>query len=204
MVNSIPLRGVLDCKEIQPINPKENLSWIFIGRIDAEAESPILWLPDEKNWLTGRDPDVEKDWRQEEKGMTEDKMVGWQHHVNMSPNSMDMSPNSMDMSLSKLWELVMNREAWHVAVHGVTKSQTLLSDWTDSIVYIYHIFFIHSSVDGHISCFHVLEIVSSAPMNIGVHIPLWIKVFSGYCLEVRLQDYKTIFYSLREPPYCSP
>ena len=92
--------------------------------------------------------------------------------MNMSPNSMDMSPNSMDMSLSKLWELVMNREAWSVAVHGVTKSQTLLSNWTDSIVYIYHIFFIHSSVDGHISCFHVLVIINSAPMNIGVHIPL--------------------------------
>ena len=68
----------LDCKEIQPVHPKGNQSWIFIGRDDAEAETPILWLSDVKNWLTGKDPDAGKDWRWE-KGMTEDEMVGWHH-----------------------------------------------------------------------------------------------------------------------------
>ena len=73
------LESPLDCKEINPINPKENQSWIFIGRIDAEAEAPILWPPDVKRWLIRKDPYAEKDWRQEEKGVTEDEMVGWQH-----------------------------------------------------------------------------------------------------------------------------
>ena len=72
----------LDCKEIKPVNPKGNQSWIFIGRTDAEVETPILWSPDGKNWLTGKDPDIGKDWRQEKKGTTEDKMVGWHHPLN--------------------------------------------------------------------------------------------------------------------------
>ena len=76
------LESPLDCKEIPPVHPKGNQSWIFIGRTDAEAETPILWLPDVKNWLTGKDPDAGKDWRQEEKGMTEDEMVGWHYWLN--------------------------------------------------------------------------------------------------------------------------
>ena len=71
----------LDCKEIKPVNCKGNQSWIFIGRTDAEAETPILWPPDVKNWLVGKDPDTGKDWKQEEKGMTEDEMVGWHHQL---------------------------------------------------------------------------------------------------------------------------
>ena len=71
------LESPLDCKEIQPVIPKGNQSWIFIGKTDAEAETPILWPPEVKNWLLGKDPDVGKDWRQEEKGMTEDEIVGW-------------------------------------------------------------------------------------------------------------------------------
>ena len=71
------LESPLDCKEIKPVNPKGNQSWIFIGRIDAEAETPILWPPDMKNWIIGKDPDAGKYWRQEEKGTTEDEMVGW-------------------------------------------------------------------------------------------------------------------------------
>ena len=71
----------LDCKEIQPVNPKENQSWIYIGRTDVEAETPILWPPDAKNWLLRKDPDAGKDWRWEEKGMTEDEMVGWHHRL---------------------------------------------------------------------------------------------------------------------------
>ena len=69
----------LDCTEIKPVDPKGNQSWIFIGRTDAEAEAPILWLSDEKSWLIRKDPDTGTDWRQEEKGMTEDEMVGWHH-----------------------------------------------------------------------------------------------------------------------------
>ena len=73
------LANPLDCKKIQPVNPKGNESWIFIGRTDAEAEVPILWPPVGKNWLIGKDPDAGKDWRWEEKGMTQDEMVGWHH-----------------------------------------------------------------------------------------------------------------------------
>ena len=74
------LKSPLDCKEIKPLNPIGNQSWIFIGRTDAECEAPILWPPDVKNWLTGKDPDAAKDWRQE-KGTTEDGMVGWHHQL---------------------------------------------------------------------------------------------------------------------------
>ena len=76
------LENPLDCQEIQPIHPEGNQSWIFFGRTHAEAETPILWPPDVKNWLIGKDPDVGKDWRQEEKGMKEDEMVGWHHWLN--------------------------------------------------------------------------------------------------------------------------
>ena len=113
------LESPLDCKEIQPVHPKGNQSWVFIGRTDVEAETPILWPPDadRKGWLIWEDPEAGKDWRQE-KGMTEDEMVGWHHWLN-------------GHDLSKLWELVMDREAWRAAVHGVTKSWTSLSDWTE-------------------------------------------------------------------------
>ena len=71
----------LGLQEIQPVNPKGNQFWISIGKTDAEAEAPILWPPEAKNWLTGKDPDAGKDWGQEEKGMTEDEIVGWHHRV---------------------------------------------------------------------------------------------------------------------------
>ena len=76
------LESLLDSKKIQPVHPKGNQSWIFIGKTDAEAETPIVWPPDMKNWLIGKDPDAGKDWRQEEKGMTENEMVGWCHQLN--------------------------------------------------------------------------------------------------------------------------
>ena len=76
------LESPMECKEIQPIYPKGNKSWIFMGRTDAKAETPTLWSPDVKNWLIGKDPDAGKDWRWEEKGMTEDEMVGWHHWLN--------------------------------------------------------------------------------------------------------------------------
>ena len=75
------LESPLDSKEIIPVNPKGNESWVFTGRTDAEAETPILWSPDAKNWLIGKDPDAGKDWRQKEKGTTEDEMVGWHHRL---------------------------------------------------------------------------------------------------------------------------
>ena len=76
------LESLLDCKEIQPVHPKGDQSWVFIGRADVEAETPILWPPDAKSWLIWKDPDAGKDWRQEEKGTTEDEMVGWHHQLN--------------------------------------------------------------------------------------------------------------------------
>ena len=116
----------LDGKEIQSVNPKGNQSWIFIGRIDAEAETPILWPPDAKNWLLGKDPDAGKDWSQEEKGTREYEMVGWHRWL-------------YGLSLSKLWELAMDREAWHAAVHEIAKSQTQLSKWTEQNWFSYMI-----------------------------------------------------------------
>ena len=76
------LESPLDCKEIQLVHPKGDQSWVFIGRTDAKAETPILWPPHAKSWLLGKDPDAGKHWRQEEKGMTEDEMVGWHHQLN--------------------------------------------------------------------------------------------------------------------------
>ena len=82
MVLEKTLEGPLDCKEIQPVHPKGDHSWVLIGRTDVEAETPIFWPPDVKRWLIGKDPDAGKDWGQEEKGMTEDEMVGWYHRLN--------------------------------------------------------------------------------------------------------------------------
>ena len=111
------LESPLNYKEIKAVNPKGNQTWIFIGRSDAETEAPIFWLPDSESQFTGKDPDAGKDWRQNEKGTAR---VRW----------LDTFTDSRDVNLSKLQEIVMDREAWHAAIHGVAKSQTQLSDWT--------------------------------------------------------------------------
>ena len=152
----------------QPVHPEGDQSWVFIGRTDVKAETPILWPPDAKSWLIWKDPDAGKDWGQEEKWMTEDEMVGWHHQL--SGHEFEWTPGVGD-----------GQGGWRAAVHGVAKSQTQLSDWTElsnlfhlahalevyvwcskwwdfpfmaesySTVHIYYIFFIHSPADRHLS-----------------------------------------------------
>ena len=112
------LESPLDSKEIKPVNPKGSQSWIFIRRTDTEAEAPILWLPDAKNWLTGKDPDTGKDWRREQKGTAEDEMVGWYHWLNGHEFEQASGVGDGQGSLA-------------FSVHGITKNWAWLSDSAD-------------------------------------------------------------------------
>ena len=117
MVLEKTLESSLNCKAFKPVNPKGNQSWMFIGKTDAEAETPILWPPDMKSGLIWKDPDAGKDWRWEEMGTTEDEMVRWHHWLN--GHEFELTPG-----------LVMDREAWCTAVHG---SERIGHDWATEL-----------------------------------------------------------------------
>ena len=162
------LESPFDCKEIQPAHPKGNQPLIFNGRTDAEAEIPIFWPPDMKNWFIGKAPDAGKDWRQEEKGTTENEMAGWHHWLR-------------DMSLSELREFVLDRKGRRAAVHGVAKSRTQLSKWPELNTFITPFWYVVSSscqvVESNYLCTMMLRLsficYPSKNFFLGLHILCW-------------------------------
>ena len=112
------LESPLDCKEIQPVHSEGDQPWDFLGRNDAKAETPVVWPPDAKSWLIGKDSDAGRDWVQEEKGMTEDEMIGWHHWLDGRESEWTLGVGDGQGSLA-------------AAIHGVTKSRIQLSDWTE-------------------------------------------------------------------------
>ena len=167
------LESPLDCKEIQLVHSKGNRSWVFIGRTDAEAETPILRPPHEKSWLIGKDSDTGRDWGQEEKGTTEDETAGWHHRLN--GHKFEWTPGVGDGQRG-----LACCDSWHHKESDTTE-QLIWSEY--SILYTYHNFFIQSSVNGHLGCFHVLAIINSAAMFL-----------QGICLAVGLVDHMVVLF----------
>ena len=127
------LESPVDSEDIKPVNPERNQSWTFVGRTDAEAEAPILWPPDAKNWLIRKDPDAGKDWRWKGKGQ---QRMKW----------LDSITDSMGMNLNKLQETVEDGGAWHDTVHEVTKSWKWLSGWTPTTSHMLHMWLLFLSL----------------------------------------------------------
>ena len=117
------LESPLDCKEIQSVHSKADQSWVFFGRTDAKAGTPVLWPSDAKSQLFGKDPDAGKDWRQEVKEMTEDEMVGWHHWLN--GHEFEQIPGDSE-----------GQGSWRAVIHGVAKSWTQFSNWTMNKIYM--------------------------------------------------------------------
>jgi len=121
------LESPLDCKEIQPVHPKGDQSWVFIGRTDAEAATPILWPPHGKSWLTGKDPDAVRDWGQEEKGMTEDEMAGWHHRLD--GHEFEWTPGDGE------WNCFLNFSVFSLLVYRNAKDFCVLILYTATLLY---------------------------------------------------------------------
>ena len=160
------LESLLDCKEIQPVHPKGDQSWVFIGRTDVEAETPILWPPHVKSWLIGKYTDAGKDWGQEEKGTTEGEMAGWHHRLDGHGFGWTLGVGDGQGGLACCG-------SWGCKESDMTE----WLNWTaHAIVCMYHSFLIHSFAYGHLGCSHVLAIVNSAVMNTGT----WVSFCSGF------------------------
>ena len=166
------LESPLDCKEIQLVHLKGDQYWVFIGRTDAKAETPIFWPPHAKSWLIGKDSDAGRDWGQEKNGVDR----GWDGWMASLTRWTWVWVNSGSWWLTGRPGVLQFMESQRVGHNCVTEL-----NWTEySIIYMYHSFFIHSYVDGPLDSFHVLAIVNRAAMNFRVHVSFWIMIFSGY------------------------